>query len=350
MRKITCVLLFLFALSISFGQDDTSEKKRFKVLPTPSLGYSPETRFFFGGVALFTFRYKDTLTRASNAKIKYVYTVNKQHVLDANWNIFLKREKWYTQGAVHYSRYPDLYYGIGSETPLSNETVFNANRFRADLNVLKSIGKRLFIGPLFRLTEYSNLSAETNSLQFPELTNAEALAVGVTLLKDSRNSILTPIKGFYLNASPAFNFSTSNYMEALLDFRYYKTWKKKYTLASRFANDLNFGTPPFFDYAFLGGDQFVRGYYFGRYRDNHLSTIQTEFRAHVFWRIGFTAFGGLSNIYAPERPFQLTQTKFNAGLGFRFLMDKDNGTNLRIDYSIGNDQNYGVYISFGESF
>jgi hypothetical protein len=42
--------------------------------------------------------------------------------------------------------------------------------------------------------------------------------------------------------------------------------------------------------------------------------------------------------------------KPNAGFGFRFLVDKKENTNLRIDYAVGAQNQSGFYISFGESF
>jgi hypothetical protein len=42
--------------------------------------------------------------------------------------------------------------------------------------------------------------------------------------------------------------------------------------------------------------------------------------------------------------------KWNAGMGLRFLVDKQDRTNLRFDYAVGQDGNRGFYFSFGESF
>jgi len=46
----------------------------------------------------------------------------------------------------------------------------------------------------------------------------------------------------------------------------------------------------------LDGDEYLRGYYLGRFRDRNLSFVQLEFRSVVFWRFGVAAFGGLSII------------------------------------------------------
>jgi outer membrane protein assembly factor BamA len=147
-----------------------------------------------------------------------------------------------------------------------------------------------------------------------------------------------------------YNIAQKNYFELTLDGRLYKSWNTKLVSATRFVHDFNFGIIPFYDLAFLGGDQYVRGYYFGRFRDQHLSTIQQEFRMPIYWRFGLATFGGLSSIYSDKQPFSINNIKYNYGLGLRFLVDKKDKTSLRLDYAIGNNNNSGFYVSFGESF
>lgn len=338
------VLLTLFSGFVA-GQDST---KKIKLLPVPTIGYSPETKTYIGAVTLFTIDlYKDSLTRTSNAKFEFNYTWNKQLILETEWNYFFKEEKWFTKGKIHYSEYPDYYYGIGSNTPESNKLLFNSNRFVFEANILRNLGGKLFIGPNLRFINYSNVSYSSD-LIYPELADQFTFGVGITLLRDSRNSLLTPTKGFYFNFNTGYNFSKSDYLATTLDIRYYKTWADKYTWASRMINDFRFGKVPFYDYSFLGGDKFVRGYNYGRYRDKNLSSIQTEFRLPLVWKFGIATFGGISNLFANN--FKINDSKYNCGLGLRFLVDKHDKTNLRLDYAVGNDGNSGFYISFGESF
>jgi len=338
------VLLTLFSGFVA-GQDST---KKIKLLPVPTIGYSPETKTYIGAVTLFTIDlYKDSLTRTSNAKFEFNYTWNKQLILETEWNYFFKEEKWFTKGKIHYSEYPDYYYGIGSNTPESNKLLFNSNRFVFEANILRNLGGKLFIGPNLRFINYSNVSYSSD-LIYPELADQFTFGVGITLLRDSRNSLLTPTKGFYFNFNTGYNFSKSDYVATTLDIRYYKTWADKYTWASRMINDFRFGKVPFYDYSFLGGDKFVRGYNYGRYRDKNLSSIQTEFRLPLVWKFGIATFGGISNLFANN--LKINDSKYNCGLGLRFLVDKHDKTNLRLDYAVGNDGNSGFYISFGESF
>ena len=347
------LLLFLFSLfifSVSNAQDSTKRKK-IKILPVPTFGYSPETRTYLGAVTLFTFDlYDDTTTRTSNAKFEVSYTWNKQLIVETGWNYFFKDEKYFTKGLLHYSKYPDQYFGVGANTPETNKVIYNSNRFVGEIHGLKKIKKDLFTGPGIKYINYSKVENTAEAPVYPELVNGNTFGIGYSLLRDTRNNLLTPENGIYLNLNPVYNFSKKNYVEFLADVRHYKTWKEKYTLASRLVNDLNFGNVPFYDHAYLGGDKFVRGFYYGRYRDNHLSTLQTEFRMPVIWRFGLAAFGGLSGLYSKQNPFSGESLKANYGAGLRFMVDKKDRTNLRIDYARGSNRNSGFYVAFGESF
>lgn len=354
MIKILKIFTIVFLCSnLAYSQDTTAVKKvkKVKILPVPAFGYSPETRTYLGAVALFTFNmYNDSITRISNAKIEFNYTQNKQFILESDWNYFFKDEKWFTKGKIHYSKYPDFYYGVGNNTPDSNKLLYDSNRFVFEASLLKRIGNKLFTGVNIKYIDYTNVSYEETTLSYSELVSSSTFGIGYSLLKDSRNSILTPTKGVYFYANIGYSSGNDEYTEATLDLRYYKTWKDKYTLALRFLNDFNFGTPTFYDYAFLGGDKNVRGYTYGRYRDNNLTTVQTEFRMPIVWRFGLAAFGGMSNVYPKINEMKFDEYKYNYGFGLRFLVDKKDNTFLRFDYAIGENGNDGFYVSFGESF
>lgn len=319
------------------------------MLPVPAIGYSPETRTYIGAVTLFTFNpFQDSVTRASNAKFEFNYTWNKQFILETEWNYFFKEEKWFTKGRLNYSEYPDFYYSVGTNTTESNKLLYNSNRIVFEANSLKKVGSKLFLGPNLKYINYYHVNyLPTHS--YPELDDRSTFGIGITLLKDTRDNLITSRKGFYFDATTTYNFSTQNYIQTTLDVRAYKTWAEKVTWANRLISELNFGNPPFYDYAFLGGDNYVRGYNYGRYRDKNLTSWQTELRFHLIWKFGIATFGGLSNLFNSNN-FEFKNTMPNYGIGLRFLVDPQNKTNLRLDYARGNQGNSGFYISFGESF
>lgn len=349
-KNIFSSLLFLLFAMSAFSQDSIATKK-IKILPVPTFGYSPETRTYVGAVSLFALSfYNDSNTRKSNIGLEVSYTWNKQFIIESDWNYFFKDEKWLTKGMVHFSKYPDQYYGIGANTPEENKIIYNSNRFQFEGYTLRKIKDKLFAGPGLKYIEYWNVEPVGLAEAFPELVNGYSFGVGFSLLKDSRNNLITPTKGIFLNINPVYNFSKNNYTDIILDARYYKTWKDKFTLATRFMNNLRFGKAPFYNLAYMGGDQFVRGFYYGRYRDDNLSTLQTEFRLPLVWRFGLATFGGVSNLYSSKNRFSSETTKVNYGMGLRFMIDRKERTNLRFDYARGSGNNSGFYVAFGESF
>lgn len=348
---IAGLIVAMFFTDSASCQEDKPQKK-VTILPVPAIGYSPETKTYVGAVTLFTFHNPDSLTRSSNASIEFNYTWNKQLIFESDWNYFLPEERWFTRGLLHYSKYPDLYYGIGFDTPGSNEINFESNRTIIDADLFRKIKNNYFFGSGIRYSAFNNIEYLKDSLEYPELKNENTFGLKVLFLNDARNNILSPTKGDYFEFGNSFNFSNSFYLKMTVDYRYYFAFgeNNKHTLASRFYQSSVFGNSPFYDFAEIGGDEFVRGYYLGRFRDKNLSSLQIEMRNHLFWRIGIATFGGISMVYEKFNQIENESFKPNAGVGFRFLVDKKENTNLRIDYAVGAQNQSGFYISFGESF
>jgi len=83
------LLLLIIYTSALAQEEDKQAPKKVSVLPFPSLGYSPETDFYLGGVALFTLNLYDTnTTRTSNAKAEFTYSWRNQAIFEVGWNFF----------------------------------------------------------------------------------------------------------------------------------------------------------------------------------------------------------------------------------------------------------------------
>ncbi len=347
-------LVFVFSILFSkktYSQQSDSlavKSKKIKILPVPAFGYEPETKLHFGAVSLFTLDlYQDSITRFSNAKIEFNYTLRNQIIFESEWNYFFKEEKWFSDGVIHISKYPDFYYGIGTNVNDNEKVLYESNRIILDVGLYKNLYDKLFLGGEIKYANYSNINV-TEANSFSELEDNWGLGLSATVFYDSRNNLLNSSKGSFLKLNIGYTFGTNNYTNAKLDLRKYFTFKDKIVLACRLYNSFVFGVPNFYDYSILGGDDFVRGYFFGKFRDNNLSTFQTEVRTPLFGRFGLAFISGISTIYNNSNFAK--DLKPNNGLGLRFLADKKDNVNLRFDYVLGNKNNSGFYISFGESF
>lgn len=347
------IILFLWLIGNSIQSHaqtrDTTSARKVTILPVPTIGFAPETNFYFGAVTLFTLDfYQDSCTRTSNMDFEFNYTLRNQLIFETSWNYFFRKEKWFTDGLIHGSGYPDFYYGVGVQTTAQDEVSFSSTRLNLQVNLYRKLRKKLFLGLGLGLTRYNNVESGTWSLH-DELQSSSLETARIILLYDSRDRILTPRTGFYLKVNSAYNFSEHNYPKLEIDMRKYYTSEGGFTIASRFYQAWVGNTPPFFDYLIMGGDETARGYFYGRFRDRRLSTFQAELRTPQIYRIGLAIIGGISAL-SPN--FSSTPATFfpNYGVGIRIMVDKKETTNLRIDYALGSKNHSGIYISFGESF
>ena len=181
-----------------------------------------------------------------------------------------------------------------------------------------------------------------------------ASGLGLVAAYDTRDIVVNPYKGSYLEVSTTFNTSMFgseyNYSEYNLDARrYYTLNKKRHVLALQGIARFTSGEVPFLELPELGGDRIMRGYYEGRYRHNQYVAAQAEYRAHLFWRIGGVAFAGLGEVAPSVDAFTLEGIKPSYGLGLRFLVNEAERVNIRLDYGWGKETS-GFYLEITEAF
>ena len=94
----------------------------------------------------------------------------------------------------------------------------------------------------------------------------------------------------------------------------------------------------------------MRGYFHGRYRDNIYMMLQLEYRQYFWKRLGFVVFGGAGNVSHEITTFTSSTIKVSYGGGLRFLFNKKQKINLRMDVGFGLDGNMGIYFGIEEAF
>src|SRR5689334_22989015 len=116
-HNLLSVIFILITLPL-FSQDTTStSQKRLRIYPFPAVGYSPETRWYFGGVVLLNMRFsEDSLAQTSTLETEFNYTQNKQIIITANFDLKFFKNKFRWLGDNGYYKFPEDYWGIGNET------------------------------------------------------------------------------------------------------------------------------------------------------------------------------------------------------------------------------------------
>lgn len=352
------VKLHAQASSDSLAHKEKKERK-IGVLPVPAIGFAPETRLYFGAVGLFTLRFwqVDTLTRVASAKLEVNYTLNRQLIAEAGWNIFTKGNRTATDGLIGFRKFPENYWGIGAASPDSAVERVDMTRLEVEARGLRMVRNNLYLGMRVKLQHVLDVEPTAGGLietQRPAGHDGGlAWGLGPAFSRDTRDNPLNPKRGMYLSLS-TLGFSKAigskyRFTRTEVDWRTYLRPTPKHVLAFQGYSLLQTGTPPLRLLGLMGSDRDMRGYYQGRYRDQNYLALQAEYRLPLFWRFGLTAFVGAGEVWNWQETYRLQVLKYTTGAGIRFLMDRKDNVNLRFDFALGN-RTKGFYVAFGEAF
>lgn len=378
-RPLLIVLLF-FSNNRLLGQDFKDFKEIFtfypnkkaaledstlymaKLVAAPVISFSPETSLGMGIGAkyLFKFRGSGDETRTSNMPITLQYTLNNQFIVYSGFEIFTNQENWVIEGNLRFQNYPRLFYGIGRDTPKDVEEEYNYYQALVEPIFLKQTFRYLFVGAGIRYNHVFNVDTiEEGILETDQPTGYDgSTSVGAefAVLYDNRNNILNAERGWYMEFTHGFYGKvlggTHKFELTRFDLRYYlKPFKKKKdVLAFQLIGHFSHGDVPFSELALFGSDEILRGYREGRYVERNLLAGQLEYRK-TFGdsRYGMVAFVGGGDVYRNLGDFNFKNIRPNFGLGLRFLLDKKENLNIRLDWGFGDDSN-NIYLNIAEAF
>ena len=79
----------------------------------------------------------------------------------------------------------------------------------------------------------------------------------------------------------------------------------------------------------------MRGYYKGRYGTRTILAVQAEYQGQGDERIGVVGFAGVADVFPGFADLKLNDIKYSLGTGVRYMVNKREGTNLRMDMAWG---------------
>ncbi len=360
---LTFILLTIFSAG-SFSQVDKAPFKRLKtkhgfIVPIPLIVYSPETRFGFGLSAQYLFRFKnDSLSNLSSTGATILYTLEKQFIVNPNWDLYIKSNKWRTMGAFVYQKFPEKFYGIGNSASEDDEEKFTAEYILFRNRVTRQIAKNFHLGLQYRLEYAFDFDTDPEGALHPDTIPGSsgylASGAGIAAIFDSRDNSMFPFRGWFVVFSnhfyPGWLGSEYEFANFKLDARAYWNPFTSNVIAAQALFSFHAGDPPFKMLSLLGGTETLRGYYMGRYRDNHLMAAQVEWRFPIWWRFIGVGFYGVGDVSHDFNDLQWGNLKHSIGGGIRFTLDAAERINLRFDAAFGTDGSRGFYFQLGEAF
>lgn len=338
--------------------DSTAEKAGF--FPLPVVYYTPETRFGFGAVALYSFRFEGEPKSSRNSQFQFggAYTQEDQLLFYLPFQLYKKNNEYFAFGEFGYYRYSYFFFGVGNDVPKDYEEVYSVNFPRARINLMKLIAPDFYFGFRYWFDEYDVVKREKGTLLGENLVSGAAggtvSSLGLIGIYDTRDNYNYPSEGSFLTLLalpnlPAFG-SDFEFTRFSVDYVKFLNINQKNIFALNAFGVSILGEPPFNEMAFIGGRGKMRGYYEGQFRDRNLAMLQAEYRRMLFWKIGIVAFSGTGVVAREINQMELNNLEITGGLGLRYQLDPKEKINIRLDYGLGEDGNSGVYLTIGEAF
>lgn len=337
-------------------EGDTAKHKKHFLILLPIWGVSPETGWQLGLSSGFVMRLaNDSITRPSLARLNWQFTEFKQLSIRPTIDLFLKQNRYNLKGQFVFNNFNEKFWGIGNQT-IDTPVLVQFKQMKLNLRLLRQHIKGWYAGPQMQYEKLYNMTLDPKYLQqnIEGLHGFESFGLGLVVVYDNRDEIFYSKRGSYLevaslwqNKSIAGQYNYDNYF---IDARHFKQLYKNNVVAFQFLANFNNGSVPFRQLATIGNENYMRGYYNGRYRDKHLFSFQTELRTQIWGPLGAVFFGGMGNV-GNSISNLTSHIKPNYGLGIRGVILRKDHINFRIDWGFGEGNNKGgLYLTLHEAF
>lgn len=344
------------SLTADEAQDGSSS---FIVYPT--LAFAPETSWEFGLSSLYLY-YADQNpeNRLSEFNAFTFYTLENQYGLWLDHANYGNHDRYMFLGRLRYQSFPLFYHGIGRESPAEPLALVDAQYLLWKEHFLKQVQGYFYAG---LYTDVQNLPnprfIDQSDASYDLPFGAEGsfnLGLGLSAVYDDRRNVLNVREGnftelSFLHYHPGLG-SHFNFTSFLLDSRFYRKVGENRVWANQILGQFINGTAPFHMLSLMGGESMMRGYYYGRYRDQHLLALQSEYRILPFSfskRWGASVFMAAGQVFPELDQINLPDFKLAGGAGIRFLIFPQKDIYTRLDVAF-TEEGPGFYFFIGEAF
>lgn len=369
MKRFLFILTIMLLASVSvqaqkkdrgiMRSDTINQNKKVKLIGIPVIFSTPETGFGFGGGGQLFFLSKNNTfqSRQSNILFTGIYTLNEQIILEASPQIYFGEGLYFLDGYYEMKIYPNKFWGVGNDTPETNEEDYNmtSHSFRVDFT--KRLPPSMNFGLRFNYENHEVTEVEEGGILdsglIPGSDRAVIVGLGAIFNLDTRDIVEDPFEGYFVNFNAQFSSenlgATHNFNRFITDLRMYQPISENSIIAGRIYAENNFGNVPFQAKAWFGGSTIARGYFAGRYIDDQMYVLTAEYRWRFAKRWSLAAFGLMGEVSDINQDF-FQDPKFAAGGGIRFKVLKNQNTLVRLDVGIGESGSNGFYFGVNQAF
>ncbi len=332
---------------------DHSKAIDWGVLPGPFV--NPEQGFGIGMAAVGLYTPAGWLRSDpySTLTVSSYVSTSGSYGLGVNNRTYLKQDRIRLLGEASISHTPGYYWGVGKSAAESDQTKiqYDAQRLLLSPKVALEIAPSTYLKLGWQWQTYTNVEGLDGDILPAEMQDATSSGSLVGIEYDTRDFEPNPQRGQFIDIEWIANRtelgSDSDYDNLTANIRHYQMWSKDTIIAMEIYSQSILGDAPWFDYALLGDDQRMRGYYQGQYRDKNQISTQLEVRHTINGRHGVVAWLGAGNV--AEYYHQLFESDWlpTVGVGYRFAFKAR--INVRVDFGVGKDST-GFYFQINEAF
>ena len=348
--------MFVCSVTIPFGA--FADERDGGWIAAPSLIYTPETSVAMTVAGLRYFRLHEDAQTASLIA-SGTYTLNNQARIRIVPEISLFGGKGWFEGFMSFAYWPDAFYGVGHDTPKSNEEDYTSRVYTLDGTLIWQVFSGWSLG-FTSGVRYSNIvrTEDEGLLESASILGSEGAVVlggGPVAVWDSRDNRFAPQMGSYFKVaglaySDQRNHTSFSKLE--LDARQFFPVTQNSVFALQEYATFMGGSAPFQELSRIGDIReisLMRGYYSGRYLDRNLIVVQGEWRYPIARRVSGTLFTGIGVIGDDLTKGSDRSVYESVGAGLRYQASARERINLRLDIAFGRDTS-GIYLGIMEAF
>ncbi|NOH66766.1 BamA/TamA family outer membrane protein [Vibrio rotiferianus] len=338
------------------GSSETVDESKlidWGVLPGPFV--NPEQGFGIGvaAVGLYTPYDWQKGDPYSTVTVTSYGSTSGSYGLGLNNRTYLKNDKVRLLGEAWISHTPGYYWGIGSQAAENenNKVQYEGQRLQLSPKIAVEVAPNTYAKLGWQWQSFSKVDGVDGDILPSEVADATSSGALFGMEYDTRDFEPNPMRGQFLDIEWIANRdslgSDEDYDNLVANYRVYQQWSDTTIIAMEVYSQSIFGDAPWFDYAQLGDDQRMRGYYQGQYRDKHQLSTQVEIRHTIAGRHGVVGWLGAGNIAPTYHDLFKSSWLPTVGVGYRFAFKAR--INVRVDLGVGKDST-GFYFQINEAF
>lgn len=352
----SCLTIIFLCFSLSSagqGVTDSTKSSSFAAIPYINYNNTLGTSFGLLGQVYYPINKADTISPSSSSGVIGLYTTNKSYFVTAFQRLYLNEDRWRILAALGFGNFNYEYW---QDLPFNDGTFigFGTGANFGFLRVERKVYKNLYLG-------FQGIFSETiTDFDLPDFVpdtlrtdkrNMNSLGYSINL--DNREHQINPYGGYNIEFKNIFYRKWMNSGNNFEQFQFiynhfYKIKNKRNILATRMTASIATGDVPFQGQSVVGQDD-IRGYSNGKYRNNQVYAIQAEYRWRFYKKFGMVGFAGVASAVKDFNDLFSSELLPGVGVGIRYMMIEKERVNIGLDVAKGKDD-WGLYFRIGESF